>query len=237
MLLILLRKQNIMSKSANAHSEAPSVEDILAAADAIGHYLKDRPYAIVGGAACALLGSGRITKDVDLVVPRGETKDTGNILKNQTTHFDVGKKTLHTYYKSDPRVEIEILTPPSLFREPFDASTPVITVGNANVLKPTLLLNAKCNSILTKSTKEKKYTDATDIQFVSNGVTTMAAFQQQKRFHVPMQHSSAGLPQSMDPSIGKMWDITSKQVRELASYRSSLHPLTDILIDTSCELS
>jgi len=70
------------------------------------------------------------------------------MLRNQPTYFDVENRTLRSYYKSDPRVEIEIITPPSLFRESFNNNTPVVLVNGVKVLKPSLILNAKCNSIL-----------------------------------------------------------------------------------------
>jgi hypothetical protein len=157
-----------MSSSTTSGSQStgkPSPDQILAAAQAIGYYLGDHPYAVVGGAACLLLGSRRVTKYVDIVVPQGTTKDARKILKDQPAHFDVEKGTLHTYYKSDPRVEVEILSPPFLFREGFDASTPVVAIGSTKVLKPTLILNAKCNSLLGRATEEKKRSDAEDIQF------------------------------------------------------------------------
>jgi hypothetical protein len=45
-------------------------------------------------------------------------------------------------------VEVEIITPPPLFRERFDNDMPVFLVNGVKVLKPSLILNAKCNSIL-----------------------------------------------------------------------------------------
>ena len=147
------------------HGAKPSPEQVREVAQAIGSFLGDRTYAVVGGAACSLLGSQRVTEDVDIVVPRGATKDTRNVFKSQPDYFDVDNRTLHTYYRSDPKVDVEILSPPSLFRESFDASTPFVVIGNTRVLKPTLILNAKCNSILGRSTDEKKRTDAMDIRF------------------------------------------------------------------------
>ncbi|KAN0106648.1 hypothetical protein V8E51_009524 [Hyaloscypha variabilis] len=143
----------------------PSPEQIREAAVAINYYLGDQVYAIVGGAACSLLGSTRETEDIDIVVPQGATRDARQRLRNEPTYFDVDNRTLHTYYRSDPRVEVEILTPPSLFRERFDNNTPVVLINGVKVLKPSLILNAKCNSILGRASEEKKTTDATDIKF------------------------------------------------------------------------
>ncbi|CZT12924.1 uncharacterized protein RAG0_16571 [Rhynchosporium agropyri] len=140
--------------SESQHAEKPSPEQVREAAKAVGSFLANQTYAVVGGAACSLLGSQRVTEDVDIVVPRGATKETRNALKNQPTYFD-----------SDPRVEVEILAPPSLFRETFDASTPFVLIGNPKVLKPTLILNAKCNAISGRATEGKKASDAEDIKF------------------------------------------------------------------------
>lgn len=63
-------------------------------------------YAIVGGAACLLLGSRRTTVDIDAVVIKGETKIARDKLAAQVTHFSVDPKTRHTNYNSKPAVEI-----------------------------------------------------------------------------------------------------------------------------------
>ncbi len=114
-----------MSSSSGAHVQ-PSVQQVRAAARAIGSCLAGRKYAVVGGAACAMLGSKRETQDVDFVVPQGNTRQTKLLLSNDPLDdFHVAKGTLYTTYKSTPAVDIEILTPPALFQEWFDYSTPV----------------------------------------------------------------------------------------------------------------
>ena len=143
----------------------PNPGQIREAAAAIAHSLDDVVYAIVGGAACSILGSPRLTSDVDIVVPRGETRDTRRKLKDDPAHFDVEKRTLHTYYRSSPKVEVEILSPPALFKEPFDSDTPVVLVGGIKVLKPSLILNAKCNSVANRNSEDKRQNDAADIVF------------------------------------------------------------------------
>ncbi|RDL42339.1 uncharacterized protein BP5553_02318 [Venustampulla echinocandica] len=153
-------------------SSNPSRDQVLEAARAIGQTLKTQTYAIVGGASCSILGSMRTTHDVDIVVPKGATKQARMLLKNDAELYDVDNKTLHTYYKSNPPVEIQILASPSLFQETFDESTPVITIDGINVLKPTLILNAKCRSILGRRTGERKLADAADIQFLLGWCST-----------------------------------------------------------------
>ncbi|CCX05080.1 Similar to hypothetical protein ASPNIDRAFT_45694 [Aspergillus niger ATCC 1015]; acc. no. EHA21063 [Pyronema omphalodes CBS 100304] len=144
------------------------------AARAVGVAMAGMTYAVVGGAACNLLGSTRATEDVDFVVPRGATAEARSLLR-KTPGFTVEPRTNHTYYQSSTSpipVQIEILTPPMLFKEEFDSTTPVISVSGVNVLKPTFLLNAKCRSVLSRGTEEKKRTDTHDILFLLRYIAT-----------------------------------------------------------------
>jgi hypothetical protein len=140
------------------------VEAVREAAQAVGRVLGDQAYAIIGGAGCALLGSPGTTTDVGIVVPMGQTTEIRKLFKAQEG-FVVEKRTLHTYFSSNPRVDIEILTPPMLFKEEFDASTPTVRIGYAKVLKPALLLNAKCHSIMGRGAAKTR-SDAHDIAFL-----------------------------------------------------------------------
>lgn len=63
-------------------------------------------------------------------------------------------------------MEIEILGPPRLFRMPFNSSTPTILIDSVKVLKPTLILNAKYESIFGRATEAKKLTNAYDIRYL-----------------------------------------------------------------------
>ncbi|KAH8894363.1 hypothetical protein GQ53DRAFT_859202 [Thozetella sp. PMI_491] len=145
----------------------PSPEQIVTAATNVASTMSGGQfYAVEGGAACVLLGSTRQTADLHFVVPKGETKAARSLLRSNPDVFHVEKRTNHTEYKSNPPVEIEILAPPALFKEEFSTSTPTIIVNNVRVLKPTLILNAKCGSILGRASEEKKRTDATDIMFL-----------------------------------------------------------------------
>lgn len=151
---------------APVEQQIPPRRFILAAAQAVALSFGSTHYAVVGGAACLLLGSLRTTVDIDVVVLRGETKVARDKLAAQATHFVVDPKTRHTTYTTQPAVEIEILTPPLLFSEEFEENTPIITVHGVKILKPTLILNSKCGSILSRSGGEKKLTDAVDIRFL-----------------------------------------------------------------------
>src|SRR5258708_23961993 len=93
----------------------PSSKQTLEAAEAVALAMTDKSYAVVGGAACSVLGSVRQTSDVDFVVPRGDTIAARALLKAQDRSFEIEKGTNNTYYTSSPRIEIEILAPPALF--------------------------------------------------------------------------------------------------------------------------
>jgi hypothetical protein len=124
-------------------------------------------YAIVGGAACLLLGSDRATSDVDFVVPKGRIRDARLLLKAQSDHFSVQARTNHTVYLSNPTIEIQIISPPALFKEPSDEATETFEVlDGIHVLKPALILNAKCRSILGRAGEDKKMSDSQDIKFL-----------------------------------------------------------------------
>ncbi|KAG5655145.1 hypothetical protein KAF25_001918 [Fusarium avenaceum] len=153
--------------SSSHHSPYPEPSSVRASAKAIAKILgSTQSYAVVGGAACLLLGSERTTSDLDFVVPKGETKMTRALLRNHPDIFSIDKRTLHTNFLSEPPVEVEILAPPKLFQEEFSSSTSVVKVEGVRVLKPTLILNAKCASILSRANSAKKDTDAYDIQFL-----------------------------------------------------------------------
>ena len=158
-----------MASSLSVPATYPSVDHIIAAAKAVSQALKDGgvKYAIVGGAACLLLGSDRATSDVDFVVPKGRIRDARLLLKAQSDHFAVEARTNHTVYLSNPAIEIQIISPPALFKEPFDESTETIEIlDGIHVLKPTLILNAKCRSILGRAADDKKMSDGQDIKFL-----------------------------------------------------------------------
>lgn len=148
-------------------AEGPSHDQVIAATQAVAYSLgSEQQYAIVGGAACLVLGSSRVTADVDLVVPKGKTRDARQLLKKQQGYFSIESRTNHTAYRSMPPVEVEILAPPALFQEHFDDATETIEVNGTRILKPALILNAKCRSILGRATQGKRNTDAEDIQFL-----------------------------------------------------------------------
>lgn len=52
-----------------------------------------------------------------------------------------------------------------MFKEKFDCTTPTMTIDGTRILKPTLLLNAKCKSI-NEGGERKRHSDAADIIFL-----------------------------------------------------------------------
>lgn len=123
-------------------------------------------YAIVGGAACQMFGSGRTTKDVDIVVRAREVPKARSALRAAPNIFTIEPGTLHT---SHGTVYIDILSPPTMWRGQFDESTATVQVSfggiQARVLHPLLLLNNKCGAIWGRS-EDKMYTDYEDIIFL-----------------------------------------------------------------------
>ena len=116
-------------------------------------------------AVCVVLGSTRATQDIDVVVLRGGTSKARQLLRASPL-FEVEARTNHTTYKAESPVQVEILAPPVMFREPFDQETEVVTVEGISVLKPALLLNAKCGSVFGRNTDERRRTDFHDIHFL-----------------------------------------------------------------------
>lgn len=92
--------------------QKPSTAQTIEATITLAYALGELKYAVIGGGACTMLGSIRETKDVDFVVPRNGTKNAKELLKQRPDHFEIDKKTLHTSFRSNPKVEIEILPLP-----------------------------------------------------------------------------------------------------------------------------
>lgn len=139
-----------------------SPEANIDASKAIRDALQDTCYAIVGGTACQLLGSTRVTEAVDFVVVQGKTREARAALKKSGL-FHIDPRTLHTAYKG---VQIDILAPPRMFKEAFDEHTPVQLIHGVKVLQTAQLLNAKCGSVRTRADHRKEQTDAFDIVFL-----------------------------------------------------------------------
>ncbi|GAT20753.1 similar to An03g02230 [Aspergillus luchuensis] len=105
--------------SPDLHPPAEIRAAAMAVANALTQY---ETYALVGGSACVILGSTRATLDIDFVVSQGKTSNARQLLR-ASPDFEVEARTNHTTYKTRRPVQIEILTPPLLFKEPFDHNT------------------------------------------------------------------------------------------------------------------
>ena len=104
------------------------------------------------------------------MVAQCQIRAARRLLAADTQSFTVDPRTLHTQYNSDPPIQIELLSPPTMFREHFDQNTPTVTMEvegtEIRVLHPKLILNAKCRSILGRTTDERKAADSGDILFL-----------------------------------------------------------------------
>lgn len=121
-----------------------------------------KPYALVGGAACQLLGSQRTIKDVDFIICENKTTEARELLK-KSGEFTVEPRTKHTKYGE---VDVEILAPPFLFKGKFDENTPTQQVDGVKLLSTPQLLDVKCQALNIRQTAAKKMTDAADIKFL-----------------------------------------------------------------------
>jgi hypothetical protein len=101
------------------------IDDVRAATKAIGSCFGDKAYGVVGGAPCVLL-RWRLTMWTLLSQKVKQLFLISSNFAGSLPTLMLKGKPLQTTYKSAPPVEIEILTPPLLFKEPFDASTPTI---------------------------------------------------------------------------------------------------------------
>ncbi|KAL2827627.1 hypothetical protein BDW59DRAFT_144089 [Aspergillus cavernicola] len=152
-----------------AHTHFHTPAEIRSAAAAVGAALAEfLSYAIIGGGAYVMLGNARTTEDIDFVVPRSETAAARRLLR-ASADFVVEPRTNRTTFRArdlDVPVDIEILAPPAMFKEPFDQTTEVITVGGVKILKLALILNAKWRSWLDRPSVLKKNLDLIDICFL-----------------------------------------------------------------------
>lgn len=161
-------RQPFYAAMSHSHSTLASREAVQAAAGAIAHAVGTRPYAIVGGAACLLLGGTRQTEDVDMVVPRNTVVEYRTLLRSSDAArlgFKTGtQQPRHTYHGPE-NVLVELLSPPGMFKGHFDEKTPTVTVRGIRVLHPLILLDTKCGALISRA-ENKRFTDAQDIIFL-----------------------------------------------------------------------
>ena len=102
---------------------------------------------MVGGAAVAVLGSKRTTKDVDIVSVSGGIRTLRDALP-ANERFSVDRRTRHTYFNSTTgeRVPVDIIAPPWSFKSRFDANTVILERAyGVLVLNPVALSRANAS--------------------------------------------------------------------------------------------
>ena len=128
-----------------------------------------------------LLGSMRLTEDVDLVVPKGTVAEYRKLFRTPEAEgrgFRTGtEQPRHTFHGPES-VLIEFLSTAGMFKGRFDEDTPTVVVDGVRILHPLNLLDTKCESVFSRG-KHKKHTDAEDIRFLlghcaSNGLRITA---------------------------------------------------------------
>jgi hypothetical protein len=138
----------------------------------IAKALKGSSYALIGGAACSLLGSRRGTYDIDIIVPTGQRGRTVELL-GRSKKFGVEPGATRTWFNSsnDTHYNVDVMEPGQIYQK-FDRKTETRVVNGIRILKPALLLNFKCLSWSSRGRQRaKRLHDAQDIRFL---VTYMA---------------------------------------------------------------
>jgi hypothetical protein len=127
-------------------------------------------HAIIGGAACALLGSDRTSYDIDVVVNLGtaDARDVKRAIAVHDTSFEIRSNGM--YFCDYP---IELL-PTSAFTWPVPLTQGSQTLGNViHILSPLALIvsKAKRAATLSTSTRPKSIlkcaSDSSDIEYLS----------------------------------------------------------------------
>jgi hypothetical protein len=120
---------------------------IMSAAIALSQAIAKEPYAFIGGAACQLLGSARVTQDVDFVIPRGMPPRILEIL-GQSAFFHVTPNRKVSFVSMPGTVvHVNIMSHPQRFPERYDETTPTIIIAGVGLLHPVLILNITCDSV------------------------------------------------------------------------------------------
>jgi len=158
----------------------PTVTEVTEAAFALGAILGqiEVGYAVCGGTACAFLGGGRSTHDVDLVVEVDALKVPDikrQVAEKDPTRFVAIGKSLYFVHENSVRIPIEML-PIENFTWPKPlgkGSLPVPSFGGEiNVLSPTAIIFSKCGRAATNmhrdrpATMVKFGTDVQDMEFL-----------------------------------------------------------------------
>lgn len=156
----------------SSSTQTPSPEQVREVCKALATCLGEEfEYAIVGGAACQLLGYPDATEDVEFVVPQGADVEARKRLAADKDHFTVDPPTQYIYYRLvSPEIRVRIISPPEIFMETFDATMATHTLSvddcSVKILYPTFILNAKCRHTPERESDDMTQTDLESIAFL-----------------------------------------------------------------------
>ena len=133
----------------------------------IDYQLGNLKYAIIGGAACFLLGSTRMTRDFDIIVRDGLKKEAMAMLARNRELFGSAQEGMWVNTEDGGRYNLDVIEP-SQIHQRFNGDE-VIKVQGVNVLHPSLLLEYKQYSYAHRDAgrQASKNTDAMDLQFLT----------------------------------------------------------------------
>ncbi|KAK2795337.1 hypothetical protein FQN50_009763 [Emmonsiellopsis sp. PD_5] len=148
------------------------IEALRACVEAIQARLAGR-FILIGGAAMAFQGSGRLTEDVDILVATSDLPALQNELRQANGFSEVSGKIFFT--AEGTNVPVDILTN-AVQKATFEEMLPYTTlVGQVRVLRLDYALGAKLTCLYLRQDDDngmhKRKTDARDITFLC---TTMA---------------------------------------------------------------
>lgn len=132
----------------------------------IDYRLRDLKYAIIGGAACFLLGSSRLTHDLDIIVLNGTKKAAMARLASDTEVFGTAQGGI--WVKTDgKRYNLDIMEPQQI-GQVFNGNE-IVKVQGVNVLHPSVLLQYKQYSYAYRDANRQasKRNDEVDLRFLA----------------------------------------------------------------------
>ncbi|CAK4032216.1 Hypothetical predicted protein [Lecanosticta acicola] len=125
-------------------------------------------YAFLGGAAVVLLGSRRVTSDLDIIVPNGTKARVIERLQRQMQGFGRQEASTRSWVLTPDNEahNLDILEAQEIYAE-FADNTSCEAVDGIRVMRPAAILRTKIISWQSKERKqEKTLTDAEDIAFL-----------------------------------------------------------------------
>ena len=139
----------------------------------IDYQLGNLKYAIIGGAACFLLGSTRLTHDFDIIVLDGTKKSAMAKLSQNKELFGSAQGGIWVNTEDGGRYNLDVIEPRQIRQRFSGGSGEIIKIQGVNVLRPSLLLEYKQYSYAHRDAgrQASKNTDAMDLQFLTRYLT------------------------------------------------------------------